>query len=183
MLDDTREQLIGIPESPGTDSNKLNEPFGLCISNDGDLLYVADSKNRRIQVFKTSNGTYMSTIGSAVDFYKPFDVKFSSDNDCLLVSDMHNVKSIQILNHDIKIIALNGNGDNQCVKPMCICLSPDHNLLYISDTNKVKVFSTYMTGGRRKSTSSKRKTLSKRRNIKRQTLRMKRNRRTRQTRK
>ena len=181
MLDDTREQLIGIPESPGTGSNQLNEPFGLCISNDGDLLYVADSKNKRIQVFKTSNGSYMNTIGSAVNFHIPFDVQFSSDNDCLLVSDMDNVKSIS--NHDIKIIALNGNGNNQYIKPMCICLSPDHNLLYISDTNKVKVFSTYMTGGRRKSTSSKRKTLRKRRNIKRHTLRMKRNRRTRQTRK
>lgn len=52
---------IGIGKLGGR--NMLNSPRGLAISDDGSRLYVADSNNHRVQVFDSTSGDLMQTIG------------------------------------------------------------------------------------------------------------------------
>ncbi len=57
---------IGQPGQSGVDNNHFHQPRGIAI--DGDLLYVADSANHRIQIFNIGTptaATYVATLGES----------------------------------------------------------------------------------------------------------------------
>jgi len=92
----------------GTDEGEFDNPTGLAYDSTNDLLFVADSDNDRIQIFKIIDGTvcpsgtqeivdgvcYVEEIGSTGsgngNFNTPIGVAHDSINDLLIVADSDN---------------------------------------------------------------------------------------------
>ncbi|EIJ65721.1 fibronectin type III domain protein, partial [Candidatus Nitrosopumilus salaria BD31] len=94
--------------STGADEGEFNDPTGLAYDSTNDLLFVADSDNDRIQIFKIIDGTtcpsgteeivdgvcYVEEIGSTGSgngqFNTPVGIAYDSTNDLLFVADSDN---------------------------------------------------------------------------------------------
>ncbi|MCA9828535.1 MAG: fibronectin type III domain-containing protein, partial [Nitrosopumilus sp.] len=94
--------------SAGTANGKFDEPAGVAFDSTNDLLYVADSDNDRIQVFKIIDGTAcpngteeivngvcfeqkFGTLGTADgQFNTPVGIAIDETNDLLYVADSDN---------------------------------------------------------------------------------------------
>ncbi|MEN6481236.1 MAG: flippase activity-associated protein Agl23 [Anaerolineaceae bacterium] len=84
MIPFTPDRVIGLP---GSDPGQLDAPRGIAVAQDGSI-YVADSRNNRIQHF-ASNGTFINSWGSFSDvslgaapggtFYEPWGVAVGPD--------------------------------------------------------------------------------------------------------
>ncbi len=80
--------------SHGQAAGKFIEPRGLVVSKAGEL-FVTDSHNHRVQVFRVSDGTFLRQIGGAKgsgkgQFNMPMDMALSPDEAELLVADYNN---------------------------------------------------------------------------------------------
>ena len=86
--------------SEGIGAGQFNQPWGMCMSSDGDLLFVAEYGNHRVQVVRESDGSPVRSIGSqgsgAAQFIGPSFVYLSHDGSCLFVSDTYNHR-VQVL--------------------------------------------------------------------------------------
>jgi DNA-binding beta-propeller fold protein YncE len=90
-MDGTLVRQIG---SEGQATGQFVWPLGLAVSEAGEL-FVADSYNHRVQVFRVSNGTFQRQIGGAQgsgngQLNTPLDVALSPDETELLVVDLCN---------------------------------------------------------------------------------------------
>ena len=111
MIQLTADQLIG---QAGSQPGKFNAPRGLAVAADGSL-YVADSRNHRIQHFST-DGALINTWGSFADiaagqapggtFNEPWDVAVGKDGS-VYVTDTWNHR-IQVFTPDGKFIRMWG---------------------------------------------------------------------------
>jgi tripartite motif-containing protein 71 len=80
--------------SKGKAAGQFDQPRGLVVSEAGEL-FVADTANHRVQVFRVSDGTCLRQIGGARgsgngQFSQPTDVALSPDETELLVADVDN---------------------------------------------------------------------------------------------
>ncbi len=90
-MDGTLVRQIG---SKGQAAGQFVQPWGLAVSKAGEL-FVADTGNHRVQVFRVSDGVYLRQIGGAKgsgngQFNLPVDVALGPDETELLVVDVCN---------------------------------------------------------------------------------------------
>jgi len=101
--------------SAGTDEGEFDTPAGLAYDSTDDLLYVADSNNNRIQIFKIVDGEtcpssteevvngvcFVEEFGSAGTgdgkFDTPLGIAIDTTNDLLVIADSDNDR-IQVFN-------------------------------------------------------------------------------------
>ena len=101
--------------SSGTTDGKFDSPVGLALDTSNDLLYVADTDNNRIQVFKLVDSNTCTTGTKIIDGV------------CL-----------------VEKFGSSGSTDGKFDSPSGLALYPSNNLLYVADTdnNRIQVFST-----------------------------------------
>ena len=89
--DGTHLRSIG---SHGSGAGQFIQPHGVCVSPNGEWLFVADCGNHRVQVLRMTDGEHVHTIGSRGggdgQLQFPMDVCLSPDGNLLIVSDMDN---------------------------------------------------------------------------------------------
>ena len=140
MFDQTG-QLKNTIGSKGSGDGQFRCPCGISIK--GDVLYVADSDNHRIQKL-TSRGEFIHKFGQMGSdqgtFYSPMAVIVDSNNR-LIVSDWYNNR-IQIFNEDggrLLTIDRKGTGNSNFTWPRGLALDPQGNI-HVADVEFIKVF-------------------------------------------
>ena len=133
----------------GKDGQFFN-PAGIAIDSN-DNIYVADSKNSRVQIF-TSDGTYLNKFegfNSGVDgFRQPIDIAINSTGHIYVADRLYS--SILIFNSDLiyqSHFGDFGRGNYEFRNPNSIAIDSNDNL-YVSDygNNRISIFdndSTY----------------------------------------
>ena len=131
---DQTGQLKGTIGSRGNGDGQFRCPYGISIK--GDMLYVADSDNHRIQKL-TSGGEFIHKFGqkgsSQGKFNTPEAVIVDSDNR-VIVSDLWNDR-IQIFNEDGGwLLTING-----FLLPVSLALDHQENI-HVTEQDRIKVF-------------------------------------------
>jgi DNA-binding beta-propeller fold protein YncE len=126
----------------------IDSPSGICISPDGEKLYVA-SADGFIQVFQTSDWSYQrfgSQDGNG-QFYRPHRLCISPDGSELYVAATFNNR-IQVLHTSdgshLRTFGTLGRAEGQFNRPSDIDLSPDGSQLYVADrlNNRIQVLNS-----------------------------------------
>ena len=128
---DQTGQLKNTIGSYGSGDGQFRGPSGICIK--GDVLYVADCKNHRVQKL-TSGGEFLHHFGQKAgsgqgQFKSPSAVIVDSNNR-LIVADTNNHR-IQIFNEDggwLLTIDGNSSGNPFLRFPRCFALDPQGNI-------------------------------------------------------
>ena len=135
-------------------SGKLLGPSFICLSQNGNHLFVSDVNNHQIQVFQTADGEFVRSLGSLGSlgsrgitegqFKHPTGLCLSLNGNYLFVVDSlnHRVQMIHVLDSTCEmIIGSQGNGAGQFNYPRCICLSADGELFVTDSCNhRIQVF-------------------------------------------
>ena len=129
--------------SYGRGDGQFNKPFGISIK--GNVLYVADFHNHRIQKL-TSRGEFLHKFGQQGtgqgQFNGPWGIVISSDNR-LIISDYDNHR-IQIFDEDggwLLTIDGNSSGNHAFLFPRGLALDPQGNIhIAAYGSNTMKVF-------------------------------------------
>ena len=130
--------------SSGSGDGQFSYPYGITIK--GDMLYVADSGNHRVQKL-TSSGNFLHKFGQQGSgqgqLSWPVAVIIDSNNK-LIVSD-HNNHRIQIFNENggwLSTIDGKGSGNHSFQFPRGLALDPQENIHVAPQrSNTIKVFS------------------------------------------
>ena len=141
---DQTGQLKNTIGSSGSGNGQFSSPYGISIK--GDVLYVADYGNHRVQKL-TSSGKFLHKFGQQGSgqgqFNCPMAVIIDSNNK-LIVSDYNNYR-IQILNENggwLLTIDGNGSGNHSFQSPWGLDLDPQGNIHVAAQrSNTIKVFS------------------------------------------
>ncbi|KAL5496493.1 hypothetical protein EMCRGX_G012790 [Ephydatia muelleri] len=140
---DQTGQLKNTIGSFGSDDGQFSYPSGISIK--GDVLYVADSFNHRVQKL-TSSGNFLHKFGQwgsgQREFHWPVGVIIDSNNK-LIVSDEGNHR-IQIFNENggwLLTIDGKGSGNHSFQSPCGLALDPQGNIhVAAQGSNTIKVF-------------------------------------------
>ena len=141
---DQTGQLKNTIGSSGSSDGQFSSPFGISIK--GDVLYVADHGNHRVQKL-TSSGKFLHKFGQEGSgqgqFNSPVAVIIDSNNK-LIVSDQSNHR-IQIFNENggwLLTIDGNGSGNHSFQYPWGLALDPQGNINVTAErSTTIKVFS------------------------------------------
>ena len=140
---DRTGQLKNTIGCDGSGNGQFNTPYGISIK--GDLLYVADFWNHRIQKL-TSRGEFLDTFGQQGSGQGQFDGPFAvvvDSNNRLIVSDTNNHR-IQIFNQYggwLRTIDGKGFGNDCLQKPCGLALDSQGNIHVASiGSYTIKVF-------------------------------------------
>ena len=121
----------------GSGSAEMSDLTGMCLSPDGELLFVADGGNHCVHVFRAADGAHVRTIGSKGNddgqFNYPYDVCVSPSGEWLFVAELRN-KRVQVLSASDGTYART-LGEDVVNKPMGMCVAAQgaSNLLYVTD--------------------------------------------------
>ena len=140
---DQTGQLKNTIGSMGNGDGQFCNPSSISIK--GEVLYVADTENHRVQKL-TSSGRFLRKFGKEGSgqgqFNCPLAVIIDSNNK-LIVSDCDN-RRIQILNENngwLLTIDVKGSGNNSFQSPWGLALEPQGNIhVAACGTNTIKVF-------------------------------------------
>ena len=131
-------QFIRTFGSEGSGNGQFNNPRGICISPDGEYLYVADSSNNRVQVLRASDGECIRIIDEVPGHFNSPSFVCLSHNDTLFVTDAWR--------HYIEVFRasdgshIKGFGSRAPLNyPSGICLSLDNQNLFVADQERVQV--------------------------------------------
>ena len=150
--DDRTLRLIG---SSGARKGELRNPHDAVLLRSADaadeLLFVADSGNDRVQVFRAADGEFVRSIGSFGSGPGKFDcprgICLSADQELLFVSERNNHR-VQVLRardgDHVKTIGSEGSADGQFNGPWALCVSFCGEWLFVADAgnHRIQVFST-----------------------------------------
>lgn len=131
--------------SAGSDSGQFDLPWDVCVSVDGDHLFVVDFRNNRVQVVRATDGAHVRTIGACVNdagrLWNPSNLCLSRDGILLFVSDLeHRVQVFRAADGmHVRTIGSKGSGADQLFFPRGVCLSPDDERLYVVDSENRRV--------------------------------------------
>ena len=138
---DQTGQLKNTIGSGGSGDGQFSHPSGISIK--GDVLYVADRDNHRIQKL-TSRGEFIHKFGQRGsgqgEFDRPYAVIVDSNNR-LIVSDYCN-HMIQIFNEEggwLFTIDGQGTGNSSFIYPVGLALDPQGNI-HVALDDSIKVF-------------------------------------------
>ena len=140
MFDQTGE-LKNTIGSGGSGDGQFCCPSGISIK--GDVLYVADRLNHRIQML-TPRGEFIHMFGQMGSGQGEFDgptAVIVDSNNRLIVSDWHNCR-IQIFNEEggwLLTIDGKGTGNNSFRYPVGLALDPQGNI-HVAVDDSIKVF-------------------------------------------
>ena len=141
---DQTGQLKNTIGSSGSGDGQFSYPCG--ISTKGDMLYVADSGNHRVQGL-TSSGKFLHKFGQQGSGQGQFDwprAVIIDSNNKLIVSNYSNDR-IQIFNENggwLLTIDGKGSGNHSFQSPWGLALDPQGNIhVAAQDSNTIKVFS------------------------------------------
>ena len=140
---DQTVQLKNTIGSSGRGDGQFSSPYGISIK--GDVLYVADTHNHRVQKL-TSSGKFLHKFGQhgsgQGQFNGPLGVIIDSNNK-LIVSDFNNHR-IQMFNENggwLLTIDGHGVGNHSFQSPWGLALDPQGNIHVASwGSNTIKVF-------------------------------------------
>lgn len=133
----------------------IKSPYGLCVSADGDLLFVADFGAHRVRVLRCADGALVHTIGAAMGAYgggdyelnHPYSCCTSADGELLYVADTYNHR-VQVYHIGsnftlVRSIGSLGSGGGQMRDPSDVCCTHDGALLCVAEANgnRVQMFS------------------------------------------
>jgi hypothetical protein len=138
---------IGATGVPGTANNRFHGPRHITIS--GNLLYVADSGNHRVQILDISNlasPSYVGTLGttgaSGADVYhldQPSGVAVASG--WIYVADRYNDR-VQVFDMDtydyVTTLGSEGTGNYGLSEPFDVAID-ESNYLYVADFGNTRV--------------------------------------------
>jgi DNA-binding beta-propeller fold protein YncE len=120
----------------GFQKGEFNYPTNIFISN-GDLLYITDSMNFRVQVFDRQ-GNFISSFGKPGDgfgdFSKPKGIAVDSDEN-IYVADAH-FDTVQIFNGKGELLLTfgkSGNGRGEMILPAGLFID-DRDRIYVADS-------------------------------------------------
>ena len=138
---DQTGQLKNTIGSGGSGDGQFSNPCGIFIK--GDVLYVADGENHRIQKL-TARGEFLHKFGQKGSGQGQFDNPsrvIVDSNNRLIVADLDNNR-IQIFNEDGGWLwTIDVNGDDDFEEPFDLALDPQGNIHVLSATsNAIKVF-------------------------------------------
>ena len=125
----------------GTANNELAQPRGLALDEPNQLIYIADSWNRRIQVVSFA-GKFLKRFGQGI-LKEPWGIAVTEDN--VFVTDCILHALLQFSKKDYKLVrrtATVGEGEGQLCNPKGLCI--DYNTdVYVADrsNHRVSVFS------------------------------------------
>ena len=131
-------ELLSVIGSHGDKNGQFNQPKGLAFNN-GNLLYVVDGHNHRVQVFQQDD-TFAFSFGNKGknpgQFQYPDRLAIDLNNNNVLVTDL-DVNCIHLFTHNGQFTqALNSN------RPCAITISPTGYLITgHDDDNKIRVWS------------------------------------------
>ena len=140
-LFDQTGQLKNTIGSGGSGDGQFRYPRGVSIK--GDVLYVADTDNHRIQKL-TSRGEFIHKFGQYGSGQGEFDLPRAvivDSNNRLIVSELHNHR-IQIFNEDggwLLTIDGKGTGNSSFMFPKGLALDPQGNI-HVAENHYIKVF-------------------------------------------
>ncbi|XP_065904041.1 E3 ubiquitin-protein ligase TRIM71-like [Dysidea avara] len=130
--------------SPGSDYGQFRYPHGLLLSQ-SELLFICDSGNHRIQVFRDDQFMYsFGECGSLPgSFNSPFHLALNASEDQLFVTELYNNR-VQVFTPDGQFLRIFGDFTNVPYKlahPTGICYTPDGHIMISSrSTHRVLIF-------------------------------------------
>ena len=72
---------------PGATSGSFHRPAGVTFDHARGLLYVVDSGNHRVQVFRSLDGSFVASINPTPAFLWPWSVAVDSERELVVVAD------------------------------------------------------------------------------------------------
>jgi len=131
----------------GSTVGRFRGPWGVAV-NERNEIAVTDCGNQRIQVFRSSDGTYLRSFGRQGDkhgeFKFPRAIAFNVKNENIFVMDRDNNR-VQLLSEQgeyLNQFGEKGNLDHQLMKPHGLSVNCDGNIIIADSGNKlVKIFS------------------------------------------
>jgi len=154
---ETPPRLLTVIGQLGTKGGQFNVPSGVAIDARRQLLYVSDTFNHRVQLFKLARnaetgsweGRFMKAIGKRGThpgrFNEPGALALDRDGN-LYVADLWNAR-IQVFDPQLKFIrewGRVGKDDGAFSAPLDLAINPDSGTLYIVDggNQRVQAFDT-----------------------------------------
>ncbi len=132
-------------------SSRIVDPWGVCVSPDGETLFVSSQTNHCIHVLNVLDGSHIRTIGTQGkedgQLNCPTGICLSNDGKRIFVTDNANHRVQALLVSDgshIFTIGQRGFGPGQFFNfPTAVRLSPDEQLLLVCDmyNHRVQVIS------------------------------------------
>lgn len=121
----------------------IPSPTGLCISHNGELMFVADSSHHCICVFRTSDSSHVRTIGSqghdVGQFNWPCAVCLSPDGEWLVVADVENLRVQAVRASDGALGHIFATSTRLQFESR-VHVSPDGKELFVSSSNNILVY-------------------------------------------
>ena len=129
-------------EKQGSAPGVLSCPQGVCVEKDTGHIYVADSRNRRIQIF-SKTGLYLNNFGDQF-LMEPYGILVHQDNIFVTDTSLHALFLFTLpeLVHK-KRVGKFGLGKTEFNSPRQLAISP-HDLLYIPNhmNDRIKILDT-----------------------------------------
>ena len=142
---DLKQTLTIGTGKPGNSSNDFDEPRAVAIGQDGTI-YVADTGNKRVQVFDAA-GHYLSTItggaGSDEKFVEPLALAITSEGELVVLDSEPGW--IYRFSPDGTLRARVGGPSAQLYHPRGMAIDGQNNL-YIADTGGARVVKMSLGG-------------------------------------
>eukprot|EP00697_Spironema_sp_BW2_P007429 gnl/Spiro4/21701_TR10625_c0_g2_i1.p1 gnl/Spiro4/21701_TR10625_c0_g2~~gnl/Spiro4/21701_TR10625_c0_g2_i1.p1 ORF type:complete len:313 (-),score=78.07 gnl/Spiro4/21701_TR10625_c0_g2_i1:36-944(-) len=140
-------RLIG---TAGRAHGQFKNPHDVCVSNDGELLVVADQGNKRVQLLTRDCLNFVRAWerpARAHASYRqwPASVCVSSSGN-LIVTDTneHTVEIFSIDGRSLRKFGSHGDADGQFSNPWRTCVDRDDNIIVTDgDNHRIQVFSSH----------------------------------------
>ena len=113
-------------KSPG----ELNNPTGIAIHYKTGNIYIADSDNNRVQVFRY-NGEYVFMFSEKM--YSPSGICISKNRVFVTQANGHCINMYELEGKLIKSVGSEGNGEAQFMYPLGLDVSDRTNNIYVCD--------------------------------------------------